>query len=128
MVEFVNRRLLTLTRALYPKDIAVAVAARLRRHVQAHDRTTEALGIRAGRDHRPAGETDRSKGEGKDRHHHEKVGHSKRDADDAEGGADDDDELQEDDVEVRIDTRRPLCPWHYMGEHRHVTITPHEAL
>lgn len=49
IVSFVNRRLQTLTEALAPKDMAVAVAASLRKHVQAHDKTTKALGISAGR-------------------------------------------------------------------------------
>lgn len=51
-VVFINRRLGALLEALDPKDIAYTFAVRMRRHVQAHDATTAALGIRAGRKRR----------------------------------------------------------------------------
>lgn len=49
MVVFVNRRVGALVEVLSPKDAACAMARRLRQHVQAHDATTAALGIGAGR-------------------------------------------------------------------------------
>lgn len=49
MVIFVNRRVGALVEVLSPKDAAFAFARRLRQYVQAHDATTMALGIRAGR-------------------------------------------------------------------------------
>lgn len=49
MVVFVDQRIGKLMNALAPKDAACAIAATLRRHTQAHDITTAALNIRAGR-------------------------------------------------------------------------------
>lgn len=49
MVVFVNRRVGALVEVLSPKDAACAISRGLRQHVQAHDATTAALGIRAGR-------------------------------------------------------------------------------
>ncbi|CAM9185984.1 unnamed protein product, partial [Ectocarpus sp. 8 AP-2014] len=49
MVVFVDRRIGALVSVMSPKDAAYAFARRLRQHVQAHDATTLALGIRAGR-------------------------------------------------------------------------------
>lgn len=56
MVVFVNRRITALVDALSPREAACAFARRLRQHVQAHDATTAALGIRAGRK-RPGSKT-----------------------------------------------------------------------
>lgn len=67
MVVFVNRRVGALVEVLSPKDAACAFARRLRQHVQAHDATTAALGIRAGRKKVSEGDTncnDTSTGEG----------------------------------------------------------------
>ncbi|CAM9405979.1 unnamed protein product [Ectocarpus sp. 6 AP-2014] len=49
MVVFVDRRIGALVSVMSPKDAAYAFARRLRQHVQAHDATTLALGVRAGR-------------------------------------------------------------------------------
>lgn len=73
---FVDRRLGALLEALAPKDVAYAFAPRLRRHAQAHDATTAALGIRAGRRRRS---TVRARGRSED-------------------------ELEEHDVQVRIES------------------------
>ncbi|CAM9628400.1 unnamed protein product, partial [Ectocarpus fasciculatus] len=59
MVVFVDRRIGALVSAMSPKDAACAFARRLRHHVQAHDATTLALGIRAGRTRKSA-EKDKS--------------------------------------------------------------------
>lgn len=48
-----NRRMGALLDVLSPKDAACAFARRLRQHVRAHDATTAALGIRAGRKKSP---------------------------------------------------------------------------
>ncbi|CAB1109187.1 unnamed protein product [Ectocarpus sp. CCAP 1310/34] len=49
VVVFIDRRIDALVSVMSPKDAAYAFARRLRQHVQAHDATTLALGIRAGR-------------------------------------------------------------------------------
>ncbi len=53
MVVFMNRRIGALLEVLSPKDAACELARRLRQHVRAHDATTAALGIRAGRKKSP---------------------------------------------------------------------------
>lgn len=86
-----NRRLQSLTEALAPKDMAIAVAVCLRKHVQAHDKTTETLGISAGRR--------RSKKKRAAPRESEASG----DAGGGNGGfgGDDREELEEDEVQVR---------------------------
>ncbi|CAN0095205.1 unnamed protein product [Scytosiphon promiscuus] len=49
MVVFANRRISALVDASSPRGAASILARRLRQHAQAHDATTAALGIRAGR-------------------------------------------------------------------------------
>lgn len=95
MVVFVERRIGALVSVISPKDAACAFARRLRHHVQAHDATTLALGIRAGRTRKSSEKDEKSQ---RDETLAESVGEGSTATGDGE-------EMEEHDVQVRLGMR-----------------------